>query len=211
MHFNFDGEQLYMPRKFTQIAFTPAVKAAQARHGSRQTYARFEESGPDNDKITEEMLEFIAACDSFYLGTVSANGWPYIQFRGGLPGFLKVLDEQTLAFADYKGNAQYITIGNLSENDKAFIFLMDYRNRRRLKIWGRAIVENEQQFIDSLRDPSYPAVVERAILFRVEAWNWNCPQHIPIRYSETEVAEVVGKLQARITELESMLAEKSQE
>ncbi|MBD0337502.1 MAG: pyridoxamine 5'-phosphate oxidase family protein, partial [Cyanobacteria bacterium Co-bin13] len=125
-----------MPRKFTQIAFTPAVKAAQAQRGSRETYARFEQSGPDNDSITPEIADFIAQRDGFYLGTVSANGYPYIQFRGGPPGFLKVLDDKTLGFADIKGNVQYVTVGNLAENDKAFLFLMDYRHRKRLKIWG---------------------------------------------------------------------------
>ncbi|MBD2100427.1 pyridoxamine 5'-phosphate oxidase family protein [Leptolyngbya sp. FACHB-261] len=198
-----------MPRKFSQIAFTPAVKAAQTRHGSRQIYARFEESGPANDKVTAEISQFIAERDSFYLGTVSANGWPYIQFRGGLPGFLKVIDENTLGFADYKGNAQYITVGNLAENNKAFIFLMDYRNRRRLKLWGRAtVVEDDTGLIQDLCDSNYPVEIEQAILFQVEAWNWNCPQHIPIHYSENEVTEIVNKLQDRIVELEGLLTQK---
>lgn len=197
-----------MPRKFTQIAFTPAVKAAQEQRGSRSIYARFEESGPANDTITPEIAAFIAERDSFYLGTVSSNGYPYIQFRGGKPGFLKVLDEQTLGFADFKGNVQYVSVGNISENDKAFIFLMDYRHRQRLKIWGRAVVvEDDPALIEKLKDPNYDAVVERAILFRIEAWNWNCPQHIPIRYSEQEVAEKTASLQARIDDLEQRLRE----
>lgn len=192
-----------MPRKFIQIAFTPAVKAAQARYGSRQTYARFEESGPSNDKVTADIAEFIATRDSFYMGTVSSNGYPYIQFRGGPPGFLKVLDESTLGFADFRGNLQYISVGNLAENDKVFLFLMDYANRRRLKIWGRAtVVEDDPSLFEQLIDPGYPAEVERAIRIRIEAWNWNCPQHIPIRYSESEVAAIVAPLQARIAELE---------
>lgn len=197
-----------MPRKFTQIAFTPAVKMAQERFGSRQTYARFEQSGSDNDTITPELAQFITERDSFYLGTVSANGYPYIQFRGGKPGFLQVLDERTLAFADYAGNAQYITVGNLTENDKAFIFLMDYRHRRRLKLWGRAKVEDDPALIERLKVPNYDAQIERVMLFQVEAWNWNCPQHIPIRYSEQEVAAIVAQLQVRIAELEGLLAKR---
>lgn len=196
-----------MARKFTQIAFTPAVKVAQEQRGSRQTYARFEQNGPSNDTITPEIEEFIAQMDGFYLGTVGSNGYPYIQFRGGQPGFLKAIDEKTLGFADFKGNVQYVTVGNLDENDKAFLFLMDYRHRRRLKIWGRATyVEDDSELIESLKIPNYEAEVERVILFHIEAWNWNCPQHIPIRYSEQEVAA----LQARITELEELLAKKQQ-
>ncbi|MEC4817235.1 MAG: pyridoxamine 5'-phosphate oxidase family protein [Scytonema sp. PMC 1069.18] len=194
-----------MPRKFTQIAFTPAVKVAQEERGSREIYARFEQSGPENDSVTPEIEEFIAKLDGFYLGTVGSNGYPYIQFRGGEPGFLKVLDEKTLGFADFKGNIQYVTVGNLSANDKAFLFLMDYRHRKRLKIWGRArYVEGDSELIERVRVPGYAAEIERVILFEIEAWNWNCPQHIPIRYSEQEVAV----LQARIAELEGLLAQR---
>jgi hypothetical protein len=191
-----------MPRKFTKIAFTPEVKAAQAQRGSREIYARFEESGAENDKITSEIAEFIAKLDGFYLGTVSSNGYPYVQFRGGSPGFLKILDDRTLGFADFKGNIQYVTVGNLSANNKAFLFLMDYRHRKRLKIWGKAkYVEGNSELIDRLKVPGYQAEIERVILFEIEAWNWNCPQHIPIRYSESEV-EV---LKNRIGELEQLL------
>lgn len=193
-----------MPRKFTQLAFTPAVKAAQAQRGSREIYARFEQSGPDNDTITPEIADFIAQMDGFYLGTVSANGYPYIQFRGGHAGFLKVLDQKTLGFADFKGNVQYVTIGNLSEHEKAFLFLMDYRHRKRLKIWGNArYVEGDSALIDRLKINEDDSEIERVILFQVEAWNWNCPQHIPIRYSEQEVAA----LQAKIAELEQRLSD----
>lgn len=193
-----------MPRKFTQIAFTPAVKAAQEQRGSRETYARFEQNGPENDTVTPEIEDFIAQLDGFYLGTVSSNGYPYIQFRGGSPGFLKVLDNKTLGFADFKGNIQYVTVGNLSENDKAFLFLMDYRHRKRLKIWGRATyVEGDSQLIQLLKVPGYEAEIERVILFQIEAWNWNCPQHIPIHYSQQEV----DAMQARIAELEQLLAD----
>jgi len=194
-----------MPRKFTRIAFTPAVKAAQAQRGSRESYARFEGSGPENDSVTPEIEAFIAQLDGFYLGTLGSNGYPYIQFRGGYPGFLKVLDSKTLGFADFRGNAQYVTVGNLSENDKAFLFLMDYRHRQRLKIWGRAsVVEGDRQLMERLRVPADDSEPERAILFHLEAWNWNCPQHIPLRYSEAEVRA----LQARIAELEGLLPER---
>ncbi len=195
-----------MPRKFTQIAFTPAVKAAQEQRGSRETYARFEQNGPENDSITPEIAEFIAQMDGLYLGTVSSNGYPYIQFRGGQPGFLKALDSKTLGFADFQGNVQYVTVGNLSENDKAFLFLMDYRHRKRLKIWGHArYIEGDEALLEQLKVPDYPAISERVILFEVEAWNWNCPQHIPLRYSEQEVET----LQARIAQLEQQLALKN--
>jgi uncharacterized protein len=163
-----------MPRKFTEIAFTPAVKAAQEQRGSRETYARFEQSGSENDTVTPKIEDFINQLDGFYLGTVSSNGYPYIQFRGGSPGFLKILDNRTLGFADFKGNIQYVTVGNLSENNKAFLLLMDYRHRKRLKIWGKATyVEGDTQLIERLKVPGYEAEIERAILFHIEAWNWN--------------------------------------
>jgi predicted pyridoxine 5'-phosphate oxidase superfamily flavin-nucleotide-binding protein len=199
-----------MPRKFGEIAFTPEVQAAQEQRGSRQTYERYITNGPANDAITPKMEEFIAQLDGFYLGTVSSNGYPYIQFRGGQPGFLKVLDEKTLGFADFSGNVQYITVGNLSGNDKAFLFLMDYRHRKRIKIWGRAkYVEGDLELIERLRVPDYPAEIERAILFHVEATSENCPQHIPIRYSKTEVEAMMAPLQAQITELEQQLSQRN--
>lgn len=195
-----------MPRKFGEIAFTPEVKAAQEQRGSRQTYERYIANGTANDSITPKITEFIAQLEGFYLGTVSSNGYPYIQFRGGPTGFLKVLDEKTLGFADFSGNVQYITVGNLSGNDKAFLFLMDYRHRRRIKIWGRAeYIEGESSLLEQLRVPDYPAQVERAILFHVEATSENCPQHIPIRYSEREVETMIAPLRDRITELEQQL------
>ncbi|MEA5465985.1 pyridoxamine 5'-phosphate oxidase family protein [Leptothoe sp. PORK10 BA2] len=199
-----------MPSKFADIAFTPAVKAAQAQRGSRETYERYTANAPANDTITPDLAEFITQMDGSYLGTVSANGYPYIQFRGGPPGFLKVLDEKTIGFADFSGNVQYITVGNLSENDRAFLFLMDYRHRRRFKIWGRArYVEDDPGLIEQLRMPDYPAKIERAVLFTVEAFSQNCPQHIPVHYSASELqAEIdaaTAPLQARIIELENKL------
>lgn len=200
-----------MSRKFAEIAFTPAVKAIQDRYGSREMYARMEETGPANDTLLPHLVEFIQARDSFYLGTRNENGWPYIQFRGGLPGFLKVLDEKRLGFADFAGNCQYLTIGNLSVDDRVFIFLMDYANRRRLKIWGRAtVIYDDPNLVDQLRMPNNtPSEAKRAILVTVEAWDWNCPKYIPIKYSEAEVAAIVAPLQARIAELEAQLQGRS--
>jgi predicted pyridoxine 5'-phosphate oxidase superfamily flavin-nucleotide-binding protein len=196
-----------MPPKFTELAFTPTVKAMQTQNGSRQAYARMETRGPNNDTLTPTLVEFIGDRDGFYMGTVNANGWPYIQFRGGPAGFLKVLDEQTLGFADFGGNGQYLSVGNLADSDRVFLFLMDYAHRRRLKIWGRATVEGDRPgLIEQLHVPGYSAEPQRAILIHVEAWDWNCPQHIPHKYSEQEVLNVVGPLQARIAELEAQLA-----
>ncbi|NER84135.1 MAG: pyridoxamine 5'-phosphate oxidase family protein [Leptolyngbya sp. SIO1D8] len=198
-----------MASKFGEIAFTPDVMAAQEARGSRQTYERYIAKGPANDSVTPKLANFIAQLDGFYFGTVSSNGYPYIQFRGGPPGFLKVLDDKTLGFADFSGNVQYITVGNLTGNDKAFLFLMDYRHRRRIKVWGRAkFVEGENSpWMEQLRFPDYPTPVERAILFHVEAYSENCPQHIPIHYSEAEVASLLSPLQDRIAELEQQLKE----
>lgn len=196
-----------MPRKFGEIAFTAEVKAAQAERGSRETYERYISNGATNDKITPQLKEFIAEIEGFYLGTIQSNGYPYIQFRGGEKGFLQVLDEKTLGFADYSGNLQYITVGNLSAENKAFIFLMDYRHRKRVKIWGKAkYIEGDEALIERLRTPDYPAKIERVILFELEAYSENCPQHIPIRYSQTEVDAIIAPLQARIVELEQQLS-----
>jgi len=199
-----------MPRKFGDIAFTPEVKAAQEQRGSRQTYEKYVANGPDNSTITPKIAEFIAQLDGFYLGTVSSNGYPYIQFRGGSPGFLKILDEKTLGFADFFGNVQYITVGNLSGNDKAFLFLMDYRHRKRIKIWGRAeFVEGDTDLVERLQVSGYAAEIERAILFHVEAISENCPQHIPIRYSEAEVEQMVAPLRDYIAQLEQQVSKQS--
>ncbi len=189
-------------RRVSDVAFTPAVKAVQERKGSRKGYARMEEKGGWTDRITPDLAAFLAARDSFYLSTASADGQPYIQHRGGKPGFLKVVDDRTLAFADFKGNRQYISTGNLSENPKAFIFLMDYPNRRRIKIWGRArVVDDDPALIGRLRDADYAGVPEQAIVFTIEAWDVNCPQHITPRYTESDVAVLVKTLRSQIDEL----------
>lgn len=193
------------PREFaSDIAFTPAVKAIQEEKGSRKSYSRMERSGGWQTTVTPDLVDFLSGLDMFYLGTANAEGQPYIQYRGGAPGFLKAVDEHTLGFADFGGNRQYITIGNLTENPKAFIFLMDYANQQRVKLWGTArVVENDPELLEKLRDPNYPGKVERAILFTVEAWDVNCTQHIHQRLSQRQIAPVVDQLQQRIAELES--------
>jgi uncharacterized protein len=197
-----------MPRQFSEIAFTPAVKAVQEKMGSRQSYERFVANSPENNTITPDLSQFISSMEGFYLGTVTANGYPYIQFRGGRAGFLKILDERTLGFADYRGNVQYISVGNLSENDHAFLFLMDYRNRRRLKLIGHArVIDNDPIMLAQVQDADYPATVERIILFEIEGWDWNCPQHIPIRYSQLEVDQITNPLRDRIVDLEAQIAQ----
>ena len=191
----------------SDIAFTPAVKAQQEARGSRAGYRRREQKRGWHDRVTPELAAFIAERDSLYLGTANGQGQPYIQHRGGPKGFLKVLDEDTLGLADFGGNKQYITLGNLSENDRAFIFLMDYAGRQRIKLWGRArVVEDDPALLARLTDPGYQAPPERAIVFEIAAWDVNCPQHITARYDEAVIGQVVAKLQARVAELEARLA-----
>ena len=192
----------------SDIAFTPAVKALQERNGSRAGYARMAEKRDWHDTVTPDLAAFLAERDSFYLASASAEGRPYIQHRGGPKGFLKVLDDKRLAFADFGGNRQYISAGNFSENDRASIFLMDYPNRRRIKLWGRArVVEDDPELLERLVEPGYGAQPERAIVFEIEAWDVNCPQHITPRYSEDQIAPALAKLQARIDELETEVKE----
>ncbi|CAN5479691.1 pyridoxamine 5'-phosphate oxidase family protein [soil metagenome] len=191
----------------SDVAFTPTVKAIQKAKGSRNSYARVEQSGWQT-RVTPDLEEFLSSLDMFYLGTANAEGQPYIQYRGGSPGFFKVINDQTLAFADFGGNRQYITLGNLAENSKTFIFLMDYANSQRVKLWGTAkVVEDDPALLDQLRNPDYPGKVERAIVFTIEAWDINCPQHIHKRFSQSQIAPVVEKLQARIADLEEQLAQ----
>lgn len=181
-----------MGQNYSTFTFTPSVKQAQERYGSRRTY-QGEEDEPDRFELTEREVPFIAARDGFYMATVGENGWPYMQFRGGPKGFLKVLDARTLAFADFRGNRQYISTGNLDHNGKAMLFLMDYPNQRRLKIWATTKVldpRNEPSLASRLVDPAYPAKVERLFVFTVEAYDWNCPQHITPRYTLEEVAQL---------------------
>lgn len=191
----------------SDVAFTPSVKTIQQQKGSRPSYARMERSGGWQTQVTDELTDFLATLDMFYLGTANAAGQPYIQYRGGSPGFLKVIDQHTLGFADFGGNRQYITLGNLSENNQAFIFLMDYPNRQRVKLWGTArVVEGDAALEERLRDPQYPGKVERVILFTLDAWDANCQQHIHERYSRRQIAPAIEKLQQRIADLESEVA-----
>ncbi len=193
-----------MAHAASDIAFTPAVKAEQARHGSRQQYERMERLKGWPTTITPDLTAFIAETRSFYLSTASADGQPYIQHRGGPVGFLKIIDDKTLGFADYGGNKQYITVGNLAENPKAYIFIMDYVHQRRVKLWGTAkVVEGDDELLAKLSDPGYRAKPERAIVFTLEAWDRNCPQHIPRMLPFDEVAEAVSRLQTRIADLEA--------
>tara|TARA_R110000868_G_scaffold367218_1_gene630195 strand:+ start:1942 stop:2544 length:603 start_codon:yes stop_codon:yes gene_type:complete len=197
-----------MTKPTSDVAFTDTVKAIQDRKGSRKGYARMEDKGGWADRVTGDLATFIAARDSFYLATANADGQPYIQHRGGKPGFLKVLDDKTLAFADFSGNRQYVTEGNLEANPKAFLFLMDYPNRRRIKIWGTArMVEDDPDLIARLADADYTeGTPERAVVFEIAAWDVNCPQHITPRFTEADVARAVQPLHDRIRELEAALA-----
>jgi hypothetical protein len=187
----------------SEIVFTPAARRAQAERGSARAYdKRVAEGFPD--RVTPELAAFLAEIDTAFLGTVAASGAPYIQHRGGPKGFIKVVDDKTLGFADYRGNRQYITLANLAENDRAFLFLLDFATRRRIKLWGRArIVEGDQALIDALFDAGYKARSERALLFTVDAWDVNCPAHITPRFSESEVAAAVAELRRRIAVLEA--------
>ena len=186
----------------TDVAFTDAVKAAQERFGTLEDARSYEESGRPAE-MTDDLAQFIAARDSVYLATASADGRPYIQHRGGMPGFLKVLGARTLGFADYPGNRQLITTGNLTENDRAFLFLMDYPNRQRVKLWGRAEIVEDPEFIARVATANLPFEVTRAIRFTVEAWDLNCRQFIKPRYTEEDVKRATDKLSARIAALEA--------
>jgi uncharacterized protein len=191
----------------SDVAFTPAVKAIQARKGSREAYADVEERGGWRTEIDDHLAAFVADANSLYFATASADGQPYIQHRGGPKGFVKVLDKNTLAFADYSGNRQYITQGNLTENRKAHIFLMDYAHRRRVKIWGEArVVDDDPALLQSLMPHGYKARPEQLILFRISALDTNCPQHIPQKFDAADVAAALAARDGRIAELEAELA-----
>lgn len=199
-----------MSGKFAEIAFTPSVKAAQSRYGSREANRGFEKEGTGHGALGEREIEFITARDSFYQATVSESGWPYVQHRGGPAGFLKVLDGRTVGYADFRGNVQYLSTGNLAANDRVSLILMDYANRRRLKIWGHARVIHADQtpeLIARLEVPSYSARVERGIVIRVEAWDWNCPQHITRRYAKAEVDRLMAPLVEENRALKAQLEE----
>ena len=185
------------------VVFTPAAQAAQEQRGSAKAYAsRLAEGFPDT--VTPELAAFIAEQDTAFLGTASAQGAPYIQHRGGPKGFIKVIDEHTLGFADYRGNRQYITLANLSENDRAYLFLLDPARKQRIKLWGRArVVENDPALVERLFDKGYKAKPERASLFTIQAWDVNCSQHIVTRFTEADIAGALDTVQNKIAELEA--------
>ena len=191
----------------SDVAFTPAVKAIQTRKGSREAYAAVEQNGGWRTEVDDKLAAFLADTNSFYLATATADGQPYIQHRGGPKGFIKVLDETTIAFADYAGNRQYLTQGNLSENPKAHIFVMDYAHRRRVKIWGEArVVDDDAALMQSLMPKGYRARPELVIIFKITAWDTNCPQHIPQKFDAGDVAAALAQRDARIAELEAEIA-----
>ncbi|HEX8734829.1 MAG TPA: pyridoxamine 5'-phosphate oxidase family protein [Pyrinomonadaceae bacterium] len=196
-----------MSNKFFDITFTPAVKEAQERYGSRRRYEKFQNSAiAQNTVLTDAEIDFIEQRDGFYMGSAGDGGQPYIQFRGGRRGFLKALDERSIAFADFRGNLQYISVGNLRANRKVALFLMDYANRRRLKILAEAEVKDVREapeLIEKLRDESYEAKIERAVILHVKAFDWNCPQHITPRYTMEEVKTMIQPLNEYVQKLEA--------
>ena len=190
----------------SDVAFSPSVKAVQARKGSRRAYSRMEEGGSWETRITPDLAAFIALQRSLFMATANLAGQPYVQHRGGPPGFLRVLDEHTLGFADFVGNRQYITLGNLAENPKAQLFLIDYAARRRIKIWGEArVVEGDPELIATLMPEAYRGRPDQAIVFAVTAWDSNCPQHIPRRIEEADVRTLLAERDSRIEGLEAEL------
>ncbi|MCZ6540453.1 MAG: pyridoxamine 5'-phosphate oxidase family protein [Nitrospinae bacterium] len=186
-----------MTDNFTELAFTDSVKTLQEKYGTRTAYSRMERGGKFRNQLTWQEKKHIADRDGFYLASVGENGWPYMQFRGGPKGFLKAIDDHRLAFADFRGNGQYISTGNFIDNNKTMLFLMDYPNKKRLKIWAEAEVldaADHPELAQQLIMPDYEAIVERIIVFKVHAFDWNCPQHITPRYSEEEIQNGMVKL-----------------
>jgi hypothetical protein len=191
-------------KSVSDIAFTEAVKQAQRQRGSRKIYETMERGVGWKDTVDEFLTNFLAQRDFFYFGTASSNGRPYIQYRGGPDGFVKVFDPKTLAFADFAGNRQYISLGNLSENNQAFMFFIDYPTRTRIKLWGQAeFIEDDPQLLARLVDPAYEAPVERALVFHLQAWDVNCRKHIQERWTQKELENVLGPLRQKLADLES--------
>ncbi|OYU99609.1 MAG: pyridoxamine 5'-phosphate oxidase [Burkholderiales bacterium PBB5] len=198
-----------MSRAYADLAFTPTVRATQTQMGSRQLYAPLDQTEDRRDALGAAEADFIAACDGFYQATVSESGWPYVQFRGGPAGFLRVLDERTVAYADFRGNRQYISTGNLRGNDRVSIILMDYARQRRLKLLGRLSVTDwvaHDPQATQLLEPGYRARPQRVMTIKVEGFDWNCPQHIPVRIDAEDVQRALNERDARIKALEAQLA-----
>ncbi len=198
-----------MPRAYAQIAFTPTVRALQERAGSRNAYARMESTADRHVGLGESEIEFIEQRDSFYQATVGETGWPYVQFRGGPTGFLKVLDANTIGYADFRGNLQYISVGNLSQDERVSLILMDYANRVRLKLFGRAklvTADDDPDLVARLVVPGYRAVVQRGVVITVEGFDWNCPQHITPRFTEDEIRLATAPLTDEIARLRKEIA-----
>ena len=194
-----------MANNFGSLVFTPVVKALQEKYGSRRHYARMESGTASQDRLGEDETAFIAEGDSFYIATVGANGWPYVQHRGGPIGFLKVIDDQTIAFADFGGNKQYISTGNLTTDNRVALIMVDYPHQARLKILGRAEIltgEPAREWIERLRDPADKVAIERVYVIRIEAFDWNCPQHITPRFTADQVKEALAPIERRLEELE---------
>jgi predicted pyridoxine 5'-phosphate oxidase superfamily flavin-nucleotide-binding protein len=198
-----------MGHKFSEIAFTPTIKKAQERNGSRRSYARLEEGEAHHDRLGAGEAAFISERDSFYMATVSETGWPYIQHRGGPAGFVRILDDKTIGFADFAGNRQYVSVGNLQSDDRVSMFFMDYPNQTRLKLLGRVrlIEAGEAKLLEQLQVPDYRARVERGMIITMEGYDWNCPQHITPRFTQAQVLSMAAPLRDRVAELESALAD----
>jgi predicted pyridoxine 5'-phosphate oxidase superfamily flavin-nucleotide-binding protein len=185
-----------MNKNFTKLAFTDSVKKVQEKYGTRKSYARMEEGG-DQHELTQREIQYIQSRDSFYMATVGENGWPYVQFRGGPKGFLKIMDNTTLGYADFRGNRQYISVGNINSSNKAALILMDYPSQQRLKIWAESeviYVEDDSELLKDLEVSEYNAHVERLIIFKIQAYDWNCPQHITPRYTAEEISSEIANL-----------------
>ena len=194
-----------MAHHFGSLVFTPLVKALQEKYGSRRSYARMELGGGEADRLGPDEVAFIAEGDSFYMATTGATGWPYIQHRGGPKGFLKVIDDHTIAFDDFRGNKQYISTGNVATDNRVALIMVDYPNQTRLKILGRTEIyegDGAREWIENLREPGYKAVIERAYVIRVEAFDWNCQQHITPRFTAEQIREALAPFERRLAELE---------
>jgi hypothetical protein len=193
-----------MAHNFGSLIFTPAIKALQERHGSRRQYAKMEQSA-STDRLGPDEIEFLAERDSFYMASVGSTGWPYVQYRGGSTGFLKVIDDRTIAFADFRGNKQFITAGNITTDNRVALIMVDYPRQARLKILGRTeIFEGEQavEWVARVRDPKDKTPIERVLVIRIEAFDWNCPQHITPRFTEDQIQEAFAPYEKRMSDLE---------